>query len=241
MVALCPPAWRWPDWQPWKRRYWAIEVIKAAEPPHLFIRTHHNKPTVAFLAKDSQCASTKIQPYPCRIHYFDSLSSIKVGNWAENKYKAEALLRRATHAKCLLCATNLSKNNHSVLVLLMWNALVMSGIALFDWLAFLTDLNRVSTLTWFRPTTITARPHHLVLIRLIFPLAPVPGRLFPCYFRRTIKHCGINNGLTSSEDFFTSCLQKAWGKKNSKNSMGSSAALASCGKHNVNQDVCTNY
>lgn len=36
--------------------------------------------------------------------------------------------------------------------------------------------------------------------------------VFPCYFRRTIKHCGINNGLTSSQDFFTSCLQKAWGK-----------------------------
>lgn len=95
----------------------------------------------------------------------------------------------------------------------MQNALVMLQITLFGWFAFLTDLNRVSILTWFRPTTITARPHHLVLIQLIFPLAAVPGRLFPCYFRRTIKHCGINNGLTSSQDFFTSCLQKAWGKK----------------------------
>lgn len=74
MVALCPPIWRWPDWQTWKTAYWGTEVIKAAEPAHLYIRSHHNKPTVAFLAKDSQCASTEIQPYPHRIHYFDSVS-----------------------------------------------------------------------------------------------------------------------------------------------------------------------
>lgn len=73
-----------------------------------------------------------------------------------------------------------------------------------------TQIWAASTLTWLRPTAITARPHHLPLIQLIFPLATVPGRLFPCYFRGTIKHCGINNGLTSSQDFFTSCLQKAW-------------------------------
>lgn len=59
------------------------------------------------------------------------------------------------------------------------------------------DLHFLTILTWFRPTGFTARLHHLLLIQLIFPPATVPGCLFPCYFRGTIKHCGINNGLTS--------------------------------------------
>lgn len=33
------------------RGRWVSEVIKAAGPPQLFIRSDHNKPTVAFLAK----------------------------------------------------------------------------------------------------------------------------------------------------------------------------------------------
>lgn len=73
----------------------------------------------------------------------------------------------------------------------------------FGWFAFLTGWNRLFLFTRFGALD------NLLLIHLICPSASIPGRLFPCYFRRIIKHCGINNGLTSS-GFSSSCLQTCW-------------------------------
>lgn len=92
----------------WERGYWVSEVIKAAGLPKLFIGSHHNKPAVVSPA-EIRC----FKKNPCRIYYFDSLSSVKVGNGAEReKHKAESFLRRGIHAEYLFYASYLPRNSH---------------------------------------------------------------------------------------------------------------------------------
>lgn len=110
-VSLCMEMTRLTDG---KRGYWVSEVIRAAGPPQLFIRSHCNKPTVAFRAKDSQCASKKSSHIPPESIILNPSPPSRLGtDLKEKSRKLKASSGMVSMQKYLLCASNLSKNSHN--------------------------------------------------------------------------------------------------------------------------------